>query len=539
MRTIVLLRLRRRRIDLFEVLGEIVRHRHLVEAEKFPKKQDKPYPRKAESKAKSDRKLHEKAATIPHYPFDEMVVIAAALVDVEERRKLVRRFGSDFFYAHGHSHIWNVIEEMDRKGLSYDPATVKQLSNDEIDTNYLDDLIRERPEVPPNLQHHVDRVILGRKRVELGKGPLTDLLDKLQEPNTEPDELIRTLRQIGGWFDGAGSSKYLRSAEDVQMEMERELDADVKRRREGTGIYPYGIDGLDYFSNGKPRIVPGANPGGTTLVVGASGSGKTTVVNQMVLSFAEQERVVLHGGWEVHEKRNLRMFAGFSLGFSRTKIWTGDLTDEEVAAIKAEARRIWSGDHPHLKFMVRPFDRETTKSQRKERRYGNDYNLDTIQEHIEASGADVAIFDLFHKALVEMKPEDEKRALDRVQGIAEATKCHIVMLHHVNKQDMQKSANHLPTRDAIKGSSAWLDAVDTVLATHSPAMWKRVPNDKLEILILKQRYAMGRDDYRIEFDYDAETGLIRNGREVDLGFDEEESLDDSLGSALNERSNRR
>lgn len=516
-----------------------MRRQQLLQSEKPSERaKEAPSSRKPEKKPKGDRKLHEKAATVPHDPVNEMVVIAAALVDATERKRLVRLLGSDFFYGRGHAPIWTVIEEMDRKGLSYDPATVKQLSNDEVDTDYLDDLIRERPEVPPNLQHHVDRVIFDRQRIELAKGPVSELLDKLHDPTTEPDEYIRTLRQIGGWFDGAGSSRFLRSAEDVQIEMERELDADIARHRDGCGIYPYGIEGLDYFPNGKPRVVPGAAPGGTTLLVGASGSGKTTVANQMVLSFTGQKRVTIHGGWEVKEARNLRMFAGFSLGLSRTKIWTGDLTDEEAAEVKAEARRIWSGDHPLLKFMVRPFDRETTKSQKKDRRYGNDYNLDTIHEHIEASGADVAIFDLFHKALVEMKPDDEKRALDRIQGIAEATKCHIVLLHHVNKEDMEKSPGHLPTRKAIKGSSAWLDAVDTVLATHSPAMWKRIPNDKLEILILKQRYAMGRDDYRIEFDYDADSGIISNGREVDAGFDDKESLDDLIDGALNDRSGR-
>jgi energy-coupling factor transporter ATP-binding protein EcfA2 len=516
-----------------------MRRQQLPQPEKPPERaEEEPSPKKPTKKPKGDRKLHEKAATVPHNPVNEMVVIATALVSPTERKKLVRLFTSDFFYAPGHSHIWNVIEELDRKNLNYDPATIEQLSNDEVDTNYLDDLIRERPEVSPNLRHHIDQMYLDRERMTLVP-VFNELLDGLHEPTTDREELRRQCRRMANWFDGSGTSRFLRSAEDVQIEMERELDADIARHRDGCGIYPYGIEGLDYLPNGKPRVVPGAAPGGSTLVVGASGSGKTTVANQMVLSFTEQKRVTLHGGWEVKEARNLRMFAGFSLGLSRTKIWTGDLTDEEAAEVKAEARRIWNGDHPLLKFMVRPFDRETSKSQKKERRYGNDYNLDSIHEHIEASGADVAIFDLFHKALVEMKPDDEKRALDRIQGIAEATKCHIVLLHHVNKEDMEKSPGHLPTRKAIKGSSAWLDSVDTVLATHSPAMWKRIPNDKLEILILKQRYAMGRDNYRIEFDYDADTGLIRNGREVDAGFDDEESLDDSIGSALNEGRTRR
>lgn len=513
-----------------------MRRQQLREPEKAPETvKERVSTTKPTKKPKGDRKLQEKAATVPHNPVNEMVVIAAALVDAKERKRLVRLFTSDFFYAPGHSSIWNVVEELDRKGLGYDPATIEQLSNDEIDTNYLDDLIRERPEVPPNLQHHVDQIVFDRKRIELAKGPLSELLDKLHDPTTDPDEYIRVSRQIGGWFDGAGSSKFLREASDVQIEMERELDADVKRHREGCGIYPFGIDGLDFMPDGKtPRLTPGAAPGLITLLVGASGSGKTTIANQAVLAFLAQGRRVLHAGWEVKDSMNLRMFAGFSLGMSRKRLWTGNLTDEELRAVKEEARRIWDGDHPLLKFMRRPFDQETSKSAKKNRRYGTDYNLDQIEEHIDASGAEVMVIDLFHKAIVDAKPEEEKRALDRLQAIADRTQVHFLNLHHVTKADIQNSEGHRPTRNSLKGSSAWLDSSDNVFGTHNPAMWKRIPNNTLEIIILKQKYEKGQDDYRIEFDYDAETGLIRNGREVDAGFDDEESLDDSLANALNE-----
>jgi archaellum biogenesis ATPase FlaH len=518
-----------------------MRRQQLPQPEKPSERaKEEPLPKKATKKPKGDRKLHEKAATVPHNPVNEMVVIATALVSAIERKKLVRLFTSDFFYAPGHSHIWNVIEELDRKNLNYDPATIEQLSNDEVDTNYLDDLIRERPEVPPNLQHHIDQIFFDRKRIELAKGPLSELLDKLHDPTTDPDEYVKVSRQIGTWFDGAGASKFLREASDVQIEMERELDADVKRHREGCGIYPFGIDGLDFMPDKKtPRLTPGAAPGLITLLVGASGSGKTTIANQSVLSFIEQGRRVLHAGWEVKESRNLRMFAGFSLGMSRKKLWTGNLTDEELQAVKEEARRIWEGEHPLLKFMKKPFDRETHRSAKKNHRYGNDYNLDQIEEHIEASGAEVMVIDLFHKAIVDAKPEEEKRALDRLQAIAERTQVHFLNLHHVTKADIQNSEGHRPTRNSLKGSGAWLDASDNVFGTHNPAMWKRIPNNTLEILILKQKYEMGRDEYRLEFDYDADTGLIRNGREVDAGFDDEESLDDSIGSALNEGRTRR
>jgi len=509
-----------------------MRRQQLREPEKTPETaKERVSSTKPTKKPKGDRKLQEKAATVPHNPVNEMVVIAAALVDAKERKRLVRLFTSDFFYAPGHSAIWNVVEELDRKGLGYDPATIEQLSNDEVDTNYLDDLIRERPEVPPNLQHHIDQIVFDRKRIELAKGPLSDLLDKLHDPTTDPDEYTKAVRRIGGWFDGAGSSKFLRSPEDVLRESKKNRRERIARYRTGVGIYPYGIEGLDFYDNGQPRLIPGTAPAKSTLVVGESGSGKTTMSNRIVLAQMAQKRVVMHGGWEMFASENLELFAALSLGFSRSALFIGNMTDEEMEAIDAEEERILSGDHPYLKFMDRPFDRERKDPKGFDKRRGNEWNLDTIHEHIEASGADVAVFDLFHKALVETKPDDEKRALDRIQGIADATKAHLILLHHVNKEDMDKSPGRVPTRKAIKGSSAWLDAVDTVLATYVPGTVKGGVIDTFEVFVLKQRY--GKWPLRVAFDYDPDTGSISGGRDVEAIPDEESIDADIIGAALN------
>lgn len=506
-----------------------MRRQQLPEPEKPPERaKERSSSPKRDKKPKGDRKLHEKAATVPHNPVNEMVVIAAALVSPTERKRLVRLFTSDFFYAPGHSHIWNVVEELDRKNLNYDPATIEQLSNDEVDTNYLDDLIRERPEVPPNLQHHIDQMFLDRERMTLVP-VFNELLDGLHDPTTDRDELRRQCRRMSNWFDGVGTSRFLRSSEDVLREAKKNRRERVARFRTGVGIYPYGIEGLDFYANGQPRLVPGTAPAKSTLIVGESGSGKTTVTNQIVLSQMDQKRVVMHGGWEMFASENIELFAALSLGFSRSRLFIGNLTDEEIAEIDAEEERILSGEHPYLKFMDRPFDRERETVKKFDKRRGNDWNLDVIQEHIEASGCDVAVFDLFHKALVETKPDDEKRALDRIQGIANATKAHLILLHHVNKEDMDKSPNRIPTRKAIKGSSAWLDAVDTVLATYVPGTVKDVPIDLLEIFVLKQRY--GKWPLRVAFKYDPDTGLITNGRDVEA-IPDDESVDYNITQAL-------
>jgi archaellum biogenesis ATPase FlaH len=516
-----------------------MRRQHFQE-EQHPsakKAQAEPVVRKVNKKSNGDRKQHEKAATIPHDPMNEQVVIAAALVSQEERKKLVRQLSGDFFYARGHASIWGTIEELDRKNLVYDPATIHQLSDGEVDTGYLDDLIQSRPVVPANLAHHVGELCFKRRCIEFGKGPMTEMLDKLQDPSTTPEEYSKLARQMGNWFDGTSTLKFLRDADSVQLEMERGLDSRVARYRSGHIGHPYGLDGFDFYPNGKPRIVSGVAPSEITLIVGASGNGKTTVMNQIVLAQMAMGKRVLHGAWEKGGEGNLEMLAGFSIGIDRARIRIGDLTDEEVASIKARARDIRKGksDYPLLKFFDLPFDQ--TKGEKKKYGGGNERNLDIIHEHVEMSGCDVAVFDLFHQALVETNPDDEKRALDRMQAIAKATKAHLIVLHHVGKEAIEKSEGHVPTRNSIRGSGAWLNAADTTLATHVPGVYKRITNNKLEIHILKQRE--GDWPLCVQFDYDPKTGLISNGEEVEPIEEEDAIGADPLQVALDKKGKRR
>lgn len=452
-------------------------------------------------------------AKIEHDPINEQVVLAAGFVSREARAKLVRILTVDCFFVPKHKAAFESLAELDRRGLLYDPATVRQISGGGVDTNYVDALIEARPCAPPNLAHHVEFLLWDRRRVE-AEAPINALLAALRDSTTEPEKVRALARAVGGAFEGRSSLRFLRDAETVIAEMERDLDDSARRFREGNPCYPYGLPGFDFYGDGAPRLVPGMAPQQLTLVVGASGAGKTTFTNQMVLAQIEQGRRVLHGAWEQDAKTNLRLLAAFSLGFPRTRLFTGNMTDEELDALKAEGRRIGG----LVKFFDLPFDRVRGEQKVKSL---NEKNLDTVHEHVEMAGCDVAIFDLFHQALVETRPEDEKRALDKMQGIAKGTRAHLVLLHHVNKADLAARADRRPTRDAIKGGTHWINAFDTIVGLHIPGVWKNIPMDTLEAHILKQRY--GPWPLAVEFDYDPATGLVSNGRDFEVRHADEES----------------
>lgn len=456
----------------------------------------------------------EEVAKIPHDVINEQVILAACIVDLPTRARLTKTLPVEGFYGKGHKAAWEALRELEKRGLAYDPATVRSIAPD-VDVNYLDALVASRPELPDNLSFHVDEFHRDHRRVEAARGPVVELVEALQDLMTDPDELRRLARRVGNAFDGSATLRYLRDPETVLVEMERDLDESVARARGGRVVgHPYGLPGFDVFEDGTPRMIPGMFPGGLTLFVGQSGHGKTTIMNQIVLEQIKLGRRGLHGAWEQKAKTNLLLLAGFSLGLPRARVRTGMITDEERDSIRAEARRIVASDaRPMIRFFDLPFARKRGDKERNGRVL-NERNLETIHEHVEFSGCDFAVFDLFHQALVDAKPEEEKHALDELRQIADATGAHLFCVHHLNKEDLKARADQRPTRAAIKGGTHWVNTFDTIIAPHIPGKVKHVPMDTLEIHILKQRD--GDWPIAVEFDYDARTGVVTNGRSLDM-----------------------
>jgi replicative DNA helicase len=475
---------------------------------------------------------------VPHDPVNEMVVIAAVIVGDEKARKLLDLLPADNFYGKGHAEAWGALREIRRQGLSYDPATVQQVSGGKVDVELLEEYVRDRPVVPPNLQHHADCVRWDRARVESARGPVTSFLEALRDPTADPGRLRSLARQVGSSFDGFGSQRFLRDSRQVVREHSRELT----ERREGRACYPFGIDGLDYYSEGdtkevdgqlvsiagQPRLVPGASPTKMTLVTGVSGCGKTTMTCRMTLGLANQGLTVLFGAWEQGSGPTLEIIAAMSLGWSRTDLMVGAFSEEDQAELEAEMERLGEW----IRFFELPFGRA-----RGEREF-NDKNLNLIQQYIADSAPDVFVADLFRRALKETAPDDEEQALYRMQAITQEQRCHSVLVQQLRLKDVEAREDKRPTRESIKGSSAWVDVPDHIVAWHRPALFKNVADDVVQAIVLKQRY--GPWPQAVEFDYEPEYGTIENGHSIEyMRPGEDGDLDSFLGDNAAPRGRRR
>lgn len=436
---------------------------------------------------------------------NELVVIAAACVDHEARRRLVSQCHPDGWFGAGHPEIWAVICELERRGLAYDPATVRQLSGGKVDTDYLDGLIRDRPQAPPNLGHHVDVLRWDHSRVEAIRGPVSAFLEALRDPTADPERVRGLARSASASFEGTGTLRYLRDPSALAASQM----AEIRRRRAGQARYPYGIEGLDDYLDGplegQPRLVPGAKPGQVTVITGVSGSGKTTLTARIGLAQERLGRKVLYGAWEQGSGNTLELLAGMNLSVPRTRLVTGQISDQEDGALEEEMLRL--GDR--VRFFELPFDRK-----RSEKRT-NQKALDTVQEYVEAwaRGGGVVVLDLFRRTLAETDPDDEEQALYRLQAMAQETDAHFLLVHQQRLKDLENREDKSPTREGMKGSGAWIEMPDTILGTHREFLFKAVPDDTMRVPVLKQRYGVW--PLTIDLDWVAELGLVSGGRTVE------------------------
>jgi KaiC/GvpD/RAD55 family RecA-like ATPase len=440
---------------------------------------------------------------------NEVVIIAAAIVNHEARRKLVSMVHPDGFFGQGHPEAWAVLVELDRRGLGYDPATVRQLSGGKVDTDYLDGLVRDRPEVPPNLMHHVDVLRWDHSRVDAIRGPVSAFLEALRDPVADPERVRSLARQAAAAFDGTGALRYLRDPGALAASQ----IAEIRKRRKGQARYPYGVEGLDEYLDGplegQARLVPGAKPGQVTVVTGRSGSGKTTLTARVGLAQEGYGRKVLYGAWEQGSGNTLELVAGMNLSIPRTRLMTGQVTDDEEAALEEEMLRL--GDL--VRFFELPFDRKRGGKAKRT----NQQTLDTVQEYVEAwaKGGGVVILDLFRRTLAETDPDDEEQALYRLQAMAQETDAHFVLVHQqlTKGSAVERAESAEPTGGLMKGSGAWFEMPDTILGVHREFLFKAVPDDTLRVPILKQRYGVW--PLTVDLDWDPDLGLVSNGRTVE------------------------
>lgn len=466
---------------------------------------------KKDREKKTERNLEAWQIEVPNDPINEQVLLSAMALDADVRKRLVKQFKPETFFAEKHRAIFAGLQELERQGLEFDPAVLARLSPN-ADIRLIEQIVDGRGELPANLEFHVDTLLWDNKRAEVTEGPLAAMIEALQNPRETPDRVRALARNVGAAFEETTSrAPFLRDRKEVV----REMMANLRARIAGAAYYPFGIEGLDYGEDGVRRLRPGAAPGLVTVFTGMSGSGKTTLSAHAILGIARRKRRVLVGAWEVRAPMTLELITTLALGWSRSKILDGktnrvdssaDMDQGELVLFEETAHRI----SKKVTFVENPFRRGSFRTEGK---VTNDDYLDILEQHIEASGADCVLLDLFDRCLRYRKPDDEQEALWRVAEMTESYQVHMMLVHQnlIKGENVRKDMK--PSLAGLKGSSAYVDIAAAIIAPHIPARFKNVPNNKFEVYGLKCRFA---DPFGVEFDWNADTGQIWGGRSMSM-----------------------
>ncbi len=261
-----------------------------------------------------EQEKQERTLRVPHDSVNEFVLLAAVVVDKKIRDEYLQATPADMFYGTGHAALWRTLQELDRKGLKYDPLTMRQIGGHELAVDHLEELIKMRPVAPPNIKHHIEMLHWDHARVRTAAGALTRLLEMLKEPKTEGEHLQRAAQQV---VDGL--TDYPRSKR--QLGVAGVLD---QWRDEGPLVHePTGIATLDELTGGGPVY------GTRWYLVGAPDAGKTALALQLAHLMAK--RGVAVGILAVDEEPgDLVMRLGQRMGIPRRACEERDPTDLDL-----------------------------------------------------------------------------------------------------------------------------------------------------------------------------------------------------------------
>ena len=448
---------------------------------------------------------------IPHDVLNEQVIVAAGITSPVARAELATRIRPEHFQDSDHSLAWATVLRCIEQGHEPSTTALVKMSGIKLDRQYLEDLVKANPKPPGDIRFHIESLQWDTTRTKAIQGPITELLRALQDPGTSPERVRALARQIPISFQGSSTRTHLRDG----AKLVAEHRATLLQRMNGIGLFPVGLEGLDFYPanslddsgndvSGQPLLVPGMEPGKLTTITAISGGGKSTITALIALLQARMcaERgsgKVLYGSWEMPPADTLELMACISTGVPRRRVKTGQITVAELELILAtmEAIKEW------VKFVDMPFHKERGV------RHTHDEVLDVLHGYIADSGASLAIFDLWRRAFRRMKDEsDEQEALYRQQAIAEETNCHCILVQQQRLKDIEVRQNPIPTREGIKGSSAWVDVSDTILGIHLPGLMKRVSRNVIQIHVLKQRF--GRWPLTIEYQWDGDIVKMHN-----------------------------
>jgi replicative DNA helicase len=433
---------------------------------------------------------------------NERALIRAAIADRGKRDVLTRTLAPDEFLHPAHSPIWRALRVETDHGLEHDPEVFIRLVAEEggSDVTYLAELERTAG-VPENLDWRISTVRWDACRARIAMGTLPALLAALKDPKASQEQVSNAARAIARAVEGGGARRFIRRG----PELARSYKAELRARIATGNFWPWGFGAMD------EHWTEGSMPKKTALIVGLSGSGKSTFVAEFVRRLAALGRRVLYGAWEMGTESTLDLMAAAMARVETTRLVRGDI-DAEEEIVRLERCVDWLTER--ITFFDNPFFESSDKDRRG--RADNNRSLDVLEGYIAESGCDVVVYDLWERMLIDLSYEGVTKALYRQQNMHDRYNVFGVLVHQLKGKEVEARADKRPTREGVKGSGAFVEVCDQLVGIHRDAQFRRVPDDTIEAICLKQR--KGKAFWATRFEWNPDLSLV-SGDGVEVPYD--------------------
>lgn len=449
-------------------------------------------------------------------PINERVVIGAAIAaDKTQRRVLVHMIGADEFMVPANAAVWRSLRIIVDRALDYDGEVLRRLVRDELGEEYDDKLIAtlEADATVPDastLKWHTETMRWDATRARVLKGALPELLTSIQDAKASPESVASSARAVHRALDGGTARRHIHRPE----ELARTYKASIAGRRAVRNFFPMGYAAID------EHLTEGAMPGKVCVLVGLSGSGKSTFACDFALQQARIKRRVLMCAWEMGAMATLDVMVAQMCQIPIDAVVQGGYDTPTQRRIERAVDWITS----RITFMENAFfDEAIRKGGGNGRGFkSNDRALDTFEGYVAESGCQVVVADLWERMLIDLSYDGVTTALYRQQAMVREFGFYLMLVHQLKLKDVEKRQDKRPTREAIKGTGAYVEVADKVIGIHRDAQFRNVPDDALEAICMKQR--MGKANWAVRFHWEGEMGRITNGVTVPYnpGLDDDE-----------------
>lgn len=426
---------------------------------------------------------------------NEQSVLAAALLDVDARRKVCASVKPDHFIGPKHREIFRSILACDENDV-LDPEIILLKSKDKKvlgGRGYLTHLFTMDP--PSNPIVHI-RALLEASTRSVATVDMKTLEDVLTDPTVPYNECVQLVGALYSKMTNLGMDQ------DTGKALAAEYLSQIRSRRDGLLLFrPTGFGPLDEI------MTEGLASGRITVVAGRPGHGKSTLVTNMIryLLKSEDKPRILVLPVEPGKYGFMDQLVSLSTGipYLRMVKEAEELTNAEMQDIEKKTNRLLGDDRLTVK--DNPFYELDD--------WTNDSAMDKLEELFATGGYDIIVVDLWDRILPEAdKPGPVSKALRRQQHIVKKYGGHLIAVHQISRK-VEERKDKRPTMADLKGSGAWEEVANVVLGVYRDRMYKpMLTRDVMEVEVIKQKTG---PPGLMEVDFDGTCFSLRNARHAD------------------------